>query len=359
MQRKYYMLALLTTLILGTIATYLPPAKSVDPALVRIWIEDPADLDNIYPPFIVSPFLTFDVFVMIESPYSWQDTLDGIVAFTISVRVDPRALEVVGIAPAGDIDGDSITDDLLDLYALFKGLTTAQPPEDKDTTTGEIWGYSNALVVTTPHVGAGGDAYHQDDVSALCKITFKSRSTTIASPIDLIGAGGVIEGIDVSCRITDGNGVSYNIEPEDGYYIAETPDTVFVDMIEPAPTPPNPISSIWPELWPHYSQIWHLTSWEDNTPGDPTPDPPIPNDELDPSDQIDMEQIEPPGPIAWFHVEWVNPAPIPGDGLKDLVVTVKPPPVPEFPLGISLLMLLAPIVPLAYLWRLRRKVTKQ
>jgi len=33
--------------------------------------------------------------------------------------------------------------------------------------------------------------------------------------------------------------------------------------------------------------------------------------------------------------------------------------VPEFPFGISVIMLLAPIIPLAYLWRLRRKVTKQ
>ena len=35
------------------------------------------------------------------------------------------------------------------------------------------------------------------------------------------------------------------------------------------------------------------------------------------------------------------------------------PPVPEFPFGVSVIMLLAPIIPLAYLWRLRRKVIKQ
>jgi len=35
------------------------------------------------------------------------------------------------------------------------------------------------------------------------------------------------------------------------------------------------------------------------------------------------------------------------------------PPVPEFPFGITMIMLLAPIIPLAYLWRLRKKVTKQ
>ena len=52
------------------------------------------------------------------------------------------------------------------------------------------------------------------------------------------------------------------------------------------------------------------------------------------------------------------------DGVDD--VTDRPgftgsgaPPVPEFPFGVSVIMLLAPIIPLAYLWRLRRKVIKQ
>lgn len=35
------------------------------------------------------------------------------------------------------------------------------------------------------------------------------------------------------------------------------------------------------------------------------------------------------------------------------------PEVPEFPFGVSVIMLLAPIIPLAYLWRLRRKVIKR
>jgi len=49
------------------------------------------------------------------------------------------------------------------------------------------------------------------------------------------------------------------------------------------------------------------------------------------------------------------------DGVDDVLVrpgfTVLT--VPEFPFGMSVIMLLAPIIPLAYLWRLRRKVTKQ
>ncbi|MFQ5822363.1 MAG: hypothetical protein ACE5I5_20505 [Candidatus Heimdallarchaeota archaeon] len=35
------------------------------------------------------------------------------------------------------------------------------------------------------------------------------------------------------------------------------------------------------------------------------------------------------------------------------------PPVPEFPLGVGLMIMLAPAIPIVYLWRLRKKVTKQ
>lgn len=58
----------------------------------------------------------------------------------------------------------------------------------------------------------------------------------------------------------------------------------------------------------------------------------------------------------WAHLDAVS---------TDIVVSEKPIPPeytgpwPEFPFGISLLMLIVPIVPLAYLWRLRKKVTKQ
>jgi len=58
----------------------------------------------------------------------------------------------------------------------------------------------------------------------------------------------------------------------------------------------------------------------------------------------------------WAHLDNVS---------TDIIVCQKPiepvntGPWPEFPLGITLLLLIAPIVPLTYLWRLRRKVTKQ
>jgi hypothetical protein len=57
----------------------------------------------------------------------------------------------------------------------------------------------------------------------------------------------------------------------------------------------------------------------------------------------------------WAHLDAVS---------TDIIVCEKPigpfpPDEPEFPLGIGLLLLVAPIVPLTYLWRLRKKVTKR
>lgn len=70
----------------------------------------------------------------------------------------------------------------------------------------------------------------------------------------------------------------------------------------------NPVSTIWHELWPVYSRLYHLSSWEDTDE----------NGELNPSDQIELEPIDPTGPVEWYHVglvwgglefTWKEPAP--------------------------------------------------
>lgn len=104
-----------------------------------------------------------------------------------------------------------------------------------------------------------------------------------------------------------------------------------------------PIGSKWHQIWmsEFYSLTFTITSWED-TDG---------SGSFTPSDQFDFEYDFDPGVPHWAHLDAVS---------TDIIVTpTDPPPVPEFPLGIGLLMLLAPIVPLAYLWRLRKKVAKQ
>ncbi len=90
-----------------------------------------------------------------------------------------------------------------------------------------------------------------------------------------------------------------------------------------------------------------MESWIDNGDG-----------KLSPSDQIDMFRIEPPQPgpdPTWFHVEWVSPAPVAGDGLPDMMVTEKLP-TPEFPLGAEAALGMGFMVVVVCVWlRNRRK----
>jgi hypothetical protein len=97
---------------------------------------------------------------------------------------------------------------------------------------------------------------------------------------------------------------------DDGYYLAETPDTMMFDSggYDPA----DPLYSDWHELWPQYCDDWTLESWVDNGDG-----------VLSASDQIDMNNTDNPGEHLDFHVDWVNPTPIPNDGKTDVVLTIS------------------------------------
>jgi hypothetical protein len=71
-------------------------------------------------------------------------------------------------------------------------------------------------------------------------------------------------------------------------------------------------------------------------------------------DDLDLSGTYEPQVTEWAHLDAVS---------TDILVSKKPippePPVFEFPFGVNLLMLLVPIIPLTYLWRLRKKVTKR
>jgi len=107
----------------------------------------------------------------------------------------------------------------------------------------------------------------------------------------------------------------------------------------------NPIGTYWHVISPpeDFCRWIQITSWDD-TDGSGT---------FTASDQFDFyyldEEIE-----YWAHLDEVT---------TDILVSQKPippdPPSLEFPFGVSLIMLIAPIIPLIYLWRLRKKVTKQ
>ena len=352
MQKKYCLLILAFAFMLGTIVASLPPVKAQD--TVRFYVWNYAAGTNIYPG--VSPPGYVIVEVWIDSPEAWDNTPEGIVGYALSVRVDPRALEVVAAGkirvaappPVGFLEGFLIEYGYgyYDPFIGWVGRETKFLTGPIDATTGTIIEASEYIMgYTELGVGAGGGP------QPLMRFAFKSRSDTLASPIDLCGPwDAVLETIEITAIYTTVDGTDHYVDVlDDGYYIAETPDTMFVDALGASPYDPhNPIGSKWHELWPEPCREWSLDSWEDN--GEP---PGEPDGILDPSDQIDMTRLV-DGYKAWYHVEWVNPEPVEGDGKADLIVKFKKE-VPEFPLGVGLMIALAPAIPIVYLWRTRKK----
>src|SRR3972149_6846363 len=110
----------------------------------------------------------------------------------------------------------------------------------------------------------------------------------------------------------------------------------------------DPVSSIWTKIEPAPIEPgWHLSSWIDNDN----------SGILNPSDQVDM--TDPRGAIVWLHVDAIWGVDQGGDPpviKHSMSGTVKPPPpIPEFPLGIGVLMSIVALVPIVYMWRTRPK----
>jgi len=100
---------------------------------------------------------------------------------------------------------------------------------------------------------------------------------------------------------------------------------------------PNPIGSTWHQLYPDYCREFVITSHEDTNE----------DGALDPSEQFDFQYQDEPGVTYWAHLDSIT---------TDLILSFKEkePPVPEFPLGIGLIMAIAPMIPVIYLWRRKR-----
>ncbi len=101
----------------------------------------------------------------------------------------------------------------------------------------------------------------------------------------------------------------------------------------------DPIGTAWHQIYPEYSQEFVITSWEDNNA----------NGVFGVSDQFDFEYFG-EGVTYWAHLD---------DVTTDIFLSQKgepePPPIPEFPLGLGLMVAMAPAIPIVYLWRTRKK----
>lgn len=354
MQKKYCLLMLAFALMLGTTAASISPVKAQDTVRFYVWTELTTPPSNIVPGQPTLAFVTVEVWV--DSPVSWDNTTDGIAAYALSIRVDPRALQVYEPYPADKIrpagqPPSTYPPGFLEEFLLEYGYSSWSPMPPPGSWTGYKTAFrfgevSAALGYTldvyegivgfeTLGVGAGG-------TSKLCQFFFVSDSDTLASPLDICGRpqGTPLVVVEKASYWTP-DGTEHTVDVmDDGYYRAETPDITFFDLTAWGT---SVIGSHWHELSPEPCREWRIDSHEDTDA----------DGELDPSEQIDMTRLIDEYK-AWYHVEWVNPDPVPGDGKADLIVKFKKE-VPEFPLGVVLMMAIAPAIPIVYLWRTRKK----
>lgn len=349
MQKKYCLLILAFIFMLGTTAASLLPVKShPDSTGVYIYV-DP----HIYP----GTAGAFILELSIDSPDAWDNTASGIVGWALSVRVDPSVLTIHAIGarkaqPEQPTAGGAMPGGFLESFLVrhsyntydFLGWTINYPTNwyigENDPTTGTILDVSEQIEKYSDlGVGAGGGPY------TLCEVILvdaDGNAATDPSVIDLFGPPRppIIE-IEPMWLGVDGVWHSADVVT-DGYYIGETPDITMFELISTA----SVIGSTWHEVWPEPCREWSLDSWDDNTDG-----------VLSESDQIDMTLLE-TGYKAWYHVEWVNPDPVAGDGKADLIVKFKEP-YPEFPLGLEIMMMIAAAIPIIYIWRTRKWAGKK
>lgn len=132
---------------------------------------------------------------------------------------------------------------------------------------------------------------------------------------------------------------TFKADMDPGSVTGELGDAESPDYTEPSGDPDYPLGSVWHQIYPDYSREFRITSFIDNGDG-----------EFGASDQIDFEYLDEPGAIYYGHIDSVS---------TDIILSQKgdpTPPSPEFPLGLGLMIAMAPAIPIVYLWRSRKKV---
>lgn len=385
---------------------------------VKFYIWNPTAGNNIYTP--QPPGTNVPVMLFIDSPAAWHDTALGIVGVTASLRVDPNIVTVVTAAPMADNNWDGRPDSFLGNYAASQGASTLWVAGTVDAAGGKIIGPGEAIAgFTELGKGAGGGpaplfmlimqtATGVDETTAYSLLhLFDCYYTTVDGAkhaVDIVDDGhygtppdqytmsymGSLlpsgdpttthwhelyptysQEWDLTSWEDNGDGdltasdqidMTQTVGTEPGWIYWFHVDTVTVtihftfkdpDTGEGAAEPPelteppepwdrSPIGSSWHMVYPDYSREFIITSWEDN--GDQV---------LGPSDQFDFVYLDDPDVVEhWAHLDEVT---------TDIFLTFKwkEEPVLEFPLGIGLMMALAPAIPVVYLWRLRKKVVEK
>ena len=369
------------------------PAKALEP-LVKVYVDQPLG----YIP-LVAPGGTVQFDIIIETSGITDDSPGGIVQWAMDIRVNPDSLNISGGRAVGATSGYFLWE-FADWY-WYDYPTFFVGTQDADT---GYWDELSEVILPTPEFGGAGD-----DFSGLKLVTIRIRSASDTIPC-------LIDLIDVAYRQQDGSWHSVDVV-EDGYYgtpptfMSETADPFdptdpvgsrwhelypnycrYYDLVgwtdntdgtlsasdqitmvnetgwiyqyhvdkvtttihwtfkegglgDAEPVEPNlldepiydPIGTVWHQIYPDYSREFVITSWEDNG-----------NDVFDASDQFDFEYFG-EGTVYWAHLDSVT---------TDIILSQKgepePPPVPEFPLGLEIMMMLAAAIPIVYIWRTRK-----
>jgi hypothetical protein len=346
--KKLYLVTLLSVFILGTIIAMLPSVPLIpsvpsvkaheDETGVKFYIWNATSSNNIYSSRAVG--LTRVVEIWVDSPISWDNTANGIVTWALSIRVDPTRLEVM---TATSLGANGFLGDFLVEYGYDSDyLTTfAVAPRDaackgagviKDIFEG-IQGF-DAL-----GVGAGGGP------TKLCTFTVKSKSTTNPSPLIITGRqpGAALEAT-ASYQTPDATWHYVDIQDMGWYISSNYGDKYFFDSTN---TWPPIVGSTWNQLWSGHSNTLTVTAYTDtnsDTKFNAT-------DVLTMRNETSLESRD----YEVMHVTTMNSQ---NDGVQDLIALKKPGAVPEFPLGVELIMLVAPAVVIVYIWRLRKNKPK-
>lgn len=327
MRKTYYALLLALAFTVGTIIAAIPVPVKAQGVRFYVW----TGTTNIFPSKAVGT--TFYADIWIETDLPVNDPA-GIVGYALSVRVDPTALEVMTAAKTAG-GGGLLETFLMDYGYDLEGYTTALLVGPIDKVTGTILDVSEYIMgYKTLGVGAGAANMK------LMRFAFKSRSTTIKSPIDIFGRNV----LDIQAIYTTPDGIDHFVDVmDDGYYIGvPEPEQMYVDLISTLDVA-APQGSKWLELWDTYGTSYTLTTWKDVDA----------SGTLTATDIIALTNDE-GGEVTGWTVNWLNPSPISGDGKSDMTLLFTPD-VPEFPLGLGVIMAIAPAIPILYLWRTRKK----
>jgi len=170
-KKSLLMLMLMLTLFIGASMT-TKPAKAEG---TRIYVSQP---QGYIPGVPVGNMIMVDVYI--ESPSTWDNTIDGIVGWAFDVKVDPAVLEVMGAKGA---KSGYFLFDFLETYGYdWEGYTVSLLIGSMDKEAGTMTAISEMIMGwETLGKGAGGSG-------KLVTLGFKSRSEIDYSLIDILNA---------------------------------------------------------------------------------------------------------------------------------------------------------------------------